>query len=222
MKTENNPSVISGALSSLQYRSLFPKSIDPYALVLHASAGEHLIREGDPAHYLFLLIRGRCSVSHLLPSGRNVILRTIYPYSLIGEMELLRQQPSAMSVKALENTDLIAIPVDQCREILLSDTIFLRNLCLILGEKEREAAGKLMMVHGYPLENSLAAFILQQETDGWIRLTKVLMAESLGVSYRHLENTMKTFVERGILEKRKIHYRIADREQLEKLSEGKA
>ena len=49
---------------------------------------------------------------------------------------------------------------------------------------------------------------------GTITLKKTIIAESLGVSYRHLEKVMNDFVLEGILKKERLVYTIIDKKAL--------
>ena len=68
--------------------------------------------------------------------------------------------------------------------------------------------------------NRLARFILDNKEGDLLKVKKVVIAETLGVSYRHLESVINELVERKILEKRKLTYLIKDLKALEELSQA--
>ena len=56
--------------------------------------------------------------------------------------------------------------------------------------------------------------------NGVVNIRKTIIAESLGVSYRHLEKVMSDMVEEGLLDKEGKKYKIVKRKEMEKLAEA--
>ena len=69
-------------------------------------------------------------------------------------------------------------------------------------------AAALLHAFGYPLENRLAKFILENRQEDKFIVRKVDVAESLGVSYRHEGKVMKYFLDKKYLMKDKFIYTI--------------
>ena len=201
-------------LEAEPYTLYFSSAYHPFTRMIDVEAGEQILGQGDLPEYLHLMIQGRCSISNLLPSGKAVILNVHRAPCLIGEIELVRNDLSSFTVKALEKCRLLSLPLSSCRERLLGDVHFLCRLCADLTEKERSDALSYIRISAFPLENRLAHFILENQQDGVFRVTKVMAAESLGVSYRQMENVMRSLVERGCLSKCGRTYIIKDQARL--------
>ena len=122
-----------------------------------------------------------------------------------------------MSVRTLQDCDLLQLPLDQVRDRLIADNAFLRNLCMYITDKEAKNSLLLFQTFAYPLENRLALFILNNLEGDRFRIRKVYIADSLGVSYRQTENIMRRFTRTGILEKQGLVYRVRDKEKLQAL-----
>ena len=133
---------------------------------------------------------------------------------LLGEMEIFDMSPTNFSVEALEYSTVIALPLREVRDILLESNRFLRKLCLIIADKERSNSKKLMHAGGFPLENRLADSILRNSNGRIFTIKKVEIAETLSVSYRHLEKVMSDFVNAGYLKKERLVYHIERRDAL--------
>lgn len=204
-------------LSDSFYRKFFPADLADKAVLVRCESGEDIIRQGQAAKALYVLLSGRCSVSQLLPSGRTVILRTEAAPGLFGEIELLRGQEASMSIRTLQDCDLFQLPMDQVRDRLVGDNAFLRNLCMYITDKEAKNSLLLFQTFAYPLENRLALFILNNLEGDRFRIRKVYIADSLGVSYRQTENIMRRFTRTGILEKQGLVYRVRNKEKLQAL-----
>ena len=218
MRHVRDPRLRAETLDNPVCREWFGKRFDECAEVVRFEPGEALIDQGREGGALFLLTRGRVSVSALLPNGKRRILRIDRAPTLLGEMELLERVPPMMTVRALEACVALMLPYALCREALLSDNAFLRRLAALLGRKERTGVERLFQAFSYPLENRLARFILETREGDLFPVRKVVAADSLGVSYRHLGQVMRDFVQRGYLTKDGPRYAIRDAEALERLA----
>ncbi|MBQ7795547.1 MAG: transcriptional regulator YeiL [Lachnospiraceae bacterium] len=218
MKTIKNPIIRKQYLASELYRAYFKDTMIEYTQVLEYDAGEYVLQQSMEPVYLYLMVQGRCSVRASLANGKSVILQTLHAPCLIGEMELVRDV-SPFTVQALEKCLMLVIPLKQCRNILLQDSYFLRRLCSDLVWKERMEALSLICTFGYPLENRLAKFILDNRQENCFYIKKVHIAESLGVSYRHVGKVLNDFIARRYLSKNKFVYTIIDEEALASLAE---
>lgn len=72
--------------------------------VLHYSANETIVREGDPANSFFVIVSGAASVSIAMPDGRRKRLASIGPGACFGEMALVQGGSRAADVIADEAT----------------------------------------------------------------------------------------------------------------------
>ena len=68
------------------------------------------------------------------------------------------------------------------------------------------------------MANRLALFLLRAAREGRYLVRNVDACQFLGVSYRHLQQTMGDFVDRGLLQKLPRGYLIADRAALRVLA----
>lgn len=67
-------------------------------------AGELLFAHGDPGVAVYLVERGRVTVSLPLADGKSMRLRSFGPGTIVGEMALYTQQPRSADVRADEPT----------------------------------------------------------------------------------------------------------------------
>lgn len=199
------------------YTEYFSDQIRPYAKIVEFEAGEYVFWQDETPKCLFLMLQGRCSVRMHLANGKCIILHTMDAPCLIGEMELIREVPT-FAVQTLEKSRMLAFPWKECKNILLNDPYFLKRVCYDLIGKERLNAASLIHAFGYPLENRLAKFILDNRQGNQFLVKKVHIAESLGVSYRHVGKVMGDFVKKGYLLKYKLVYTIVNERVLIELA----
>ncbi len=217
MKVINDSSLLNEYVSCSPYTDYFGDSIRPYTKIVEFESGEYVFVQDEIPEFLYLMVHGRCRVQMLLPNGKGIILHTMKAPCLIGEMELIREVPT-FTVQTLESCRMLSIPFKHCKEHLLEDAFFLRKLCFELIGKERMNAAALIHTFGYPLENRLAKFILENRQEDKFIVRKVDVAESLGVSYRHAGKVMKDFLDKKYLMKDKFIYTIINENALMNLA----
>ncbi|MGN1398419.1 MAG: cyclic nucleotide-binding domain-containing protein [Erysipelotrichaceae bacterium] len=195
----------------------FSKEIVDNSKLIYVKSGETIISQQQKSKYLFYMLKGKCAVKVLMSNGKTLIVNTLKAPSLIGELELIRNI-SPFSVVALNNCQLLAIDLDKYKNYLVNDLHFMKALCYDLVGKERKETLKLINSFAFPFENRLAKFILDNRQYDCFSIKKVEIAESLGVSYRHVESLMNSFCQKGYLRKEKLTYWIIDEQALIELA----
>lgn len=181
-------------------------------------ADEFILCEGQTPEYLYFVVDGKAKVYITHSNGKTSLVNFLYAPCFIGEMELLNAQRDAIGVQTMTTVTCIAIPMQQFRNTLLSDTVFLRELCIYLGKKAATNSRTYTHNMSYPLENRLARFI-QLTAHGSIYSEKhTEAAEYLAVTYRHLLYVIASFVKKGILDKTTNGYKILNHEAINLLA----
>lgn len=88
------------------------RSLDGHLETRFLSQGAHLMRQGDPAPGLYMLVSGRASII-LEPEGAAPVrLRTLLEGTLIGEMSLYTGKPVGASVVADTDCELLHLSLE--------------------------------------------------------------------------------------------------------------
>lgn len=196
----------------------FSFPIEQFVEVFLLEASEWIIEEGMSSDYLFYVLEGKAKVYVTHQNGKVSLLNFVEKGEFLGDMELLNEAYNSKGVQAVTKMIVFAIPFSQCRELLLEDAKFLKQLAIILSKKTSNMSAKYIHRLAFPLENRLAEFILQTADNDAYREKHVLVADYLGVSYRHLLFTLAQFCSDEILEKVGRTYRIVNRHKLEQLA----
>ena len=72
-------------------------------------SGEYIIRQGDSATALYIMLRGRVQVERER-DGTVEVLRELGPYAFFGEVALLEDSERTASVKTLAETECLLLP----------------------------------------------------------------------------------------------------------------
>ncbi|MGI5888123.1 MAG: transcriptional regulator YeiL [Oscillospiraceae bacterium] len=205
------------ALNRMTIESFFGFDISPYTSYFRFSPGDCIVREGVQPRYLYYLFSGRVKITTTLEDGRVSLNFSTAP-SFIGELELLDPDRYPNGITALTWCECYAVDTVRCRDRILEDPVFLRNLCLMLSRKTIDNDRLHMESQGFRLRERLAEFILTASSNGIYSIRHTEASQFLGVSYRHLLYVMSDFIKRGYIKKIQGGYVIEDRAALEELS----
>lgn len=129
-------------------------------------------------------------------NGAVTILDFVEGPCFLGEMELLGVQKVTSGVTARTDCAGWMIRLEECREEMLNDPVFLRQLCIFSNEKAIRVTSTAACNQMYPLKNRLATFLLQSQRQGLYCEPHTQTAAYLGVSYRHLLSVLSDFRQR--------------------------
>ena len=87
-------------------------------------AGQWVLRAGDDADELYVVLRGRLRVVVPTPGGDERTVRVLGPGAAIGELALLTGAPRSASVQAVRDTTLLRLRRDRFLEVLERDGRF--------------------------------------------------------------------------------------------------
>lgn len=192
----------------------FTFDIQPYTSIVKFETEESILTEGRKSPYLYYLLEGRAKLFLSHENGRVSLINFLDAPCFIGEMELIGAQEVPSGVTAVTPCLCYAIHLQDCKNEILSDIKFLRELCLFLGQKALDNTRNYSKNQSYPLEVRLADFILKTANQNIYRERHTEAAEFLGVTYRHFLYVLADFKDRGILDKTEQGYLIQDREKL--------
>ena len=74
--------------------------LSPLGEELSLPGGTVLWREGDPGDHVVFLLDGTLEVTHEPPEGERLVLRTMYPGAVVGELAALDGQARSATVRA--------------------------------------------------------------------------------------------------------------------------
>lgn len=102
------------------------------------AAGETLFREGDKATCTYLLKSGKLSASRSI-GEKSQILGTISPGEFVGEMAYINSEPRSADVIALENSELVEIPLEALDSLIFTKPAWSKALMKTLSSRLKTA-----------------------------------------------------------------------------------
>ncbi|MEX2563076.1 MAG: cyclic nucleotide-binding domain-containing protein [Nitriliruptoraceae bacterium] len=104
--------------------------------------GEVLFREGDVGDRAYVVSEGALEVVKQT-EGRDVVLAVHGPGAVVGEMALLREAPRMATVRARQQTNLVAIPKDTLDQLLANSPSAARAMFSTLVARMADTAEQL-------------------------------------------------------------------------------
>ena len=192
--------------------TIYPKHYFKDLQVITLTAGQSVCKQGEQLEYLHYIVKGRFKIVRRLFNGKEHILDIKTKPTLIGDIELLTNRQIVSSVIALEDITVIQLSLKGRKEKLLTDATFLLKLSQELAQAFHDQNIKASTNLGYTVKELLASHILA------IDLELSSLADSFGISYRHLLRVIHDMVKEGLIQKEKPKYFIKNRFALESLN----
>lgn len=115
----------------------------------HVETGDVVVKEGDPAQEMFVIIGGELEVIKSSKDGENEVRVALFgPGDWFGEMAIVDVQPRSASVRAVAPTMLLKIGAQEVdsllyRRDLKAYALFIMNIARELSRRLRVADGIL-------------------------------------------------------------------------------
>jgi len=173
------------------------------------AADEILIREGDPADFVHVIISGWVRVSTVLPDGRELVYALRGPGDVLGELAALHGWERTASVRSLEPTTVAQLTAAQFQAGLRArpeiGIAVIKTLSVRLREAEQARVGAVSLDISHRLARHLAVLMAergQRCADGIViatPFTQEEIANQLGASRRAVARAMAMLRARGVL-----------------------
>ena len=123
---------------------------------------DYICTQGQAITELTYILSGKVKIVRSLFNGKEHILETLNQPQILGDVELMTNQPAGSSVIALEDVQAVQLPLNN-KEELLKDPVFLyqigRNLATALHKQGITASTNA----SYSVKERLATHILNSE-----------------------------------------------------------
>jgi signal transduction histidine kinase len=80
---------------------------------INVDSGETIARQGEVAHYFWILLNGELRVHQVQPDGRDITLGTIESGNTFGELPILTNVPNAGGVESIRQSHLLQLDEEQ-------------------------------------------------------------------------------------------------------------
>lgn len=180
--------------------------------------GGVLFTENDAATELFVVVSGRIAIANRSIDGRESVVALMERGDLLGEMPLFDGLARSAEARALEPSEVVAIPYAPLRAIYRDQPELLWNVVEMLANRLRNTDEQLADSVFLDVTGRTAKRLLELagEADEFsLPITQEELAGMVGASRERVNKAIASFVRLGWIEQSERRYRITNREQLE-------
>ena len=173
--------------------------------------------ESDPPDALYVVRSGRIAMANTSVDGRESVIALMEAGDLFGEMPLLDGGKRSASARALEPSELVAVPYGPVEAILKARPELLWGVVRLLSLRLRATDAALADSVFLDVTGRTAKRLLELAGDAdefVLPVTQEELAGMVGASRERVNKALSAFIRLGWLEQTERRYRILDREQL--------
>jgi CRP-like cAMP-binding protein len=180
--------------------------------------GGVLFTENEAATELFVVMSGRIAIANRSIDGRESVVALMERGDLLGEMPLFDGLARSAEARALEPSEVIAIPYAPLRGIYRDQPELLWNVVEMLANRLRNTDEQLADSVFLDVTGRTAKRLLElagAADEFSLPITQEELAGMVGASRERVNKAIASFVRLGWIEQSERRYRITNREQLE-------
>ncbi|MED5018574.1 cyclic nucleotide-binding domain-containing protein [Paenibacillus chibensis] len=226
MKEIKDRANLADYMDMYQLHAIFNEPMLSHLSLYSFEQGELICSQGEPAEYLYVLVKGKLKVYNTSTEGKTLIISFKNALEVIGDVEYIQEADFINTVEAVSPVHMIAIHHQWLKQYGRDHTPLLQFLLKIITGKFFMKSNALSFNLMYPVEVRLASYILSVSFDpsdvlfrGKLSTSELRDAANLiGTSYRHLNRVILQLCNEGILERGKGCIHVKDRERLKSIA----
>ncbi len=179
--------------------------------------GDLIFAEGDDPDDLYIVLQGRIAIANKSVDGRESMVALMERGDLFGEMSLFDGLTRSAEARALEESEVVAIPYEPLRVLYESRPAQLWKVVELLALRLRSMDAALADSVFLDVTGRTAKRLLELAGDAdefELPITQEELAGMVGASRERVNKAIASFVRLEWIEQSERTYRITDREQL--------
>ena len=209
------------------FQDLTPREMEELNRITTMSTvprGRVFYRPEEPGEVLFILKEGRVQLYRISPEGKKLVITTLGPHTLFGEMALLGTRMHNTFAEAVDDCLICVMSRTDLERMILGKPRVALRILEITGKRLREAEERLenMAFKGIPAR--LASLLLrlseEQESDSITGLTHQDLAESVGTYRETATQVLNDMKSQGLIEIGRKRITIVDKDALWEVAES--
>jgi len=200
------------------------EEIDRATTMSSCRRGKILYMPEDTSEVLFLLKQGRIQLYRISPDGKKLVIGTVGPGAIFGEMALIGQGMHNTFAEASEDSVLCVMGRSDVERLLVTKPKVALRIFESLGRRLKEAEARLEEIAFKGIPARLASLLLQladeQGSDTITGFTHQDLGEQIGTYRETTTQTLNTFKSAGLIDIGRKRITIQDREGLRRIAES--
>ncbi|MEY2407322.1 MAG: family transcriptional regulator, cyclic receptor protein [Acidimicrobiaceae bacterium] len=181
------------------------------------SRGHVLFAEDDDPNELFVVASGRIAIANKSVDGRESVVALMERGDVFGEMGLFEGLGRSAEARALEQSEVVAIPYEPIQAIYEARPMLLWGVVALLAGRIRSMDGALADSVFLDVTGRTGKRLLELAGDSdefVLPVTQEELAAMVGASRERVNKAISAFVRLGWIEQSERRYRITNRDQL--------
>ncbi len=198
--------------------------LDRMTTITSVPRGRVFYQPEDVSEVLFLIKEGRVQLYRISPEGKKLVIATLGPGTIFGEMALLGQQMHNTFAEALDDCLIVVMSRADLERLILSKPSVGLRMLEITGRRLSDAEARLqdMAFKGIPAR--LASLLLRLAAEGnsneIVGLTHQDLAETIGTYRETATQVLNELKAQGLIEIGRKRITIRDPERLAKIAQS--
>ena len=184
--------------------------------------GGFVFWEGDAPDSFYIVIEGRVKVLKHSSLGKEFIIAFFGPGEMFGEVAVFQDRPYPASAQAAADTKVLRIRREDFLSFVAQRPQVVLRIISVLGERLRDAQGRLKDLAGERVEQRLARTLLMLSTKlgATLPFTRQEVADMAGTTTETAIRFISRLKDGGIIRSARGRITILDKTKLRLLSEG--
>ena len=200
------------------------EEIDRATTMSTCRRGKILYMPEDTSEVLFLLKEGKVQLYRISPDGKKLVIATVGPGTVFGEMALIGQGMHNTFAEATEDCVLLVMSREDVERLLVTKPKVALRIFEALGSRLKETEARLEEIAFKGIPARLASLLLQLAEERGSNtisgLTHQDLGEQIGTYRETTTQTLNTFRADGLIEIGRKRITILDREGLQRIAES--
>jgi CRP/FNR family cyclic AMP-dependent transcriptional regulator len=200
------------------------EELDRVTTLTTARRGKILYMPEDTSEVLFMLKKGQIQLYRISPDGKKLVIATLGPGAIFGEMALIGQGMHNSFAEATEDSTILVMNRDDVERLLMTKPNVALRIVEVLGKRLKEAEMRFEEIAFKGIPARLASLLLQladrEGSDTISGLTHQDLGEQVGTYRETTTQTLNTFKAEGLIDIGRKRIKVLDREGLERIAES--
>jgi CRP/FNR family transcriptional regulator, cyclic AMP receptor protein len=192
--------------------------------ITNVPRGRVFYQPEDVSEVLFLVKQGRVQLYRISPEGKKLVIATLGPGTIFGEMALLGQQMHSAFAEAMDDSVILVMSRADLERLILNKPILGLRMLEITGRRLSDAETRLedMAFKGIParLASLLLRLAAERNSTDIVGLTHQDLAETIGTYRETATQVLNDMKAAGLIEIGRKRIVILDRERLVALAQS--
>jgi CRP-like cAMP-binding protein len=209
------------------FQDLSPREMQELNRIITMSTvprGRVFYRPEEPGEVLFILKDGRVQLYRISPEGKKLVITTLGPHTLFGEMALLGTKMHNTFAEAIDDRLICVMSRTDLERLILNKPQVALRILEVTGKRLREAEERLenMAFKGIParLASLLLRLAEEQGNDEIAGLTHQDLAESVGTYRETATQVLNDLKAQGLIEIGRKRIKVLDPVRLTEIAES--